>query len=246
MRKIIKLFESGSVSVFGLRGKGKDMLFANVVARRNQKYISNTDYGGQFIKFVPDVLNFKNTWRNFMTGKLNKFVYPFDDGIDIYLADVGVYMPSQYQAELCKEYSHIPVAMALLRQVAGAEFHFNVQSLSRCWDKLRELSEIWIRCVGCWLPFANIKIFGRVFSVPGLKNLVIQRVIIYDNYDSAANRVPPFRLRRPLINPDRLQRWEIQKQNYDISHGSVAPRLLIYFNRSKYNTRIFKEMLENA
>ena len=225
------MFEDGSVSVFGLRGKGKDMLFANVVVRRHKPYISNTDYGGQFTKFDPKMLDFSNTWRNFMTGKLNKFVYPYEDGVDIYLADVGVYMPSQYQGELCKEYSHIPVAMALLRQVAGAEFHFNVQHLGRCWDKLRELSETWIRCVGCKV------FFGK---------LVIQRVIIYDKYESALNRVPPFRLRRPLINPTRLQAWEIQKQNYEISHGSVTPRLLIYINRSNYNTRIFKEMLENA
>ena len=231
MRKIIKLFENGSVSVCGLRGKGKDMLFANVVVRRKKSYISNTNYGGDFIKFDPQMLNFRNTWRNFMTGKLNHFEYPYDDGIDIYLADVGVYMPSQYQGELCKEYSHIPVAMALLRQVAGAEFHFNVQQLSRCWDKLRELSETYIRCVGCKV------LFGK---------LVIQNVIIYERYESAVNRVPPFRLRRPLINPSRLQVWEVQRQNYEIAHGSVKPRLLIYINRSNYNTRIFKEMLKNA
>ena len=60
------------------------------------------------------------------------------------------------------------------------------------------------------------------------------------------NRVPPFRLRRPLLNADRRQQWEIQRSNYEISHGSVVPRTLIYFNRSNYNTRIFKEMLENA
>lgn len=34
MRKIVKMFENGSVSVFGLRGKGKDLLTANVVCRR--------------------------------------------------------------------------------------------------------------------------------------------------------------------------------------------------------------------
>lgn len=35
MRKILKLFDSGNVCVVGLRGCGKDMLFANVVARQN-------------------------------------------------------------------------------------------------------------------------------------------------------------------------------------------------------------------
>lgn len=71
-------------------------------------------------------------------------------------------------------------------------------------------------------------------------------MIIYEKYESAVNRVPPFRLKRPLINPDRVQTWEIQKQSYEIAHGLVKPRILIYLNKSKYNTRIFKEMLENA
>lgn len=231
MRKIIKLFEEGNVSVCGLRGKGKDMLTANVVVRRKKPYISNTDYGGDHIPFAPEVLNCKNTYRNFLTGRLNRYEYPFDDGVDIYLSDGGVYMPSQYQGELCKEYGHIPVYMAISRHLGDCNFHYNVQNLNRMWDKIREQSDTYIRCIGCKV------LFGK---------LVLQRVIIYEKYESAVNRVPPFRLRRPLINPSRLQVWEVQKQNYDIAHGSVKPRFLIYINRSKYNTRIFKEMLENA
>lgn len=246
MRKIIRLFEEGNVSVCGLRGKGKDMLFANVIMRRKESYISNTNYGGDYIPFDPEILNCRNTYKNFITGKVCKYKYPYSDGIDIYLADGAVYTPSQYQGELCKEYGYIPVYMALSRHLGDCNFHYNVQNLNRMWDKIREQSDTYIRCVGCCLPFSNIRIGDRVFSIPGLRRLVIQRVIIYEKYESAQNRVPPFRLRRPLINPTRLQSWEIQKQNYDIAHGSVKPRLLIYINRSNYNTRIFKEMLENA
>lgn len=231
MRKIIKLFEEGNVSVCGLRGKGKDMLFANVVMRRKKPYISNTNYGGEHIPFEPHVLNCRNIYRNFLTGRINRYEYPFDDGVDIYLADGGVYMPSQYQGELCKDYGHIPVYMAISRHLGDCNFHYNVQNLNRMWDKIREQSDTYIRCVGCKV------LFGKI---------VLQKVIIYEKYESAVNRVPPFRLRRPLINPTRLQAWEIQKQNYEISHGSVKPRFLIYINRSKYNTRIFKEMLANA
>ena len=231
MREIIKLFRTGNVSVCGLKGTGKDMLFANVVRRRDSAYISNTDYGGSFIKFSPDQLNPNNTWRNFMSGRLNKFIYPYDDGIDFYIADGGVYMPSQYQGELCKDYSHIPVFMALSRHLGDCNVHYNVQNLNRMWDKIREQSDTYIRCIWCKVLF---------------RKLVIQKVIIYEKYEAAVNRVPPFRLRKPLLNPNRLQQWEIQRSNYDIAHGSVKPRLLIYFNRSNYNTRVFKEMLENA
>ena len=231
MRKLCKLFEKGNVSVCGLKGAGKDMLFANVVMRRKKPYISNTDYGGQYIPFAPLQLNCRNTWRDFMTGKLNHFDYPYDDGIDFYIADGGVYMPSQYQGELCKDYGHIPVFMALSRHLGDCNVHYNVQNLNRMWDKIREQSDTYIRCIGCKV------FFGK---------LVIQQIIIYEKYESAVNRVPVFRLRRPLLNPNRLQLWEIQKQSYEIAHGSVKPRILIYINRSNYNTRIFKEMLENA
>ena len=231
MRKLCKLFEKGNVSVCGLKGAGKDMLFANVVMRRKKPYISNTDYGGQYIPFAPLQLNCQNTWKNFMTGNLNHFDYPYDDGIDFYIADGGVYMPSQYQGELCKDYGHIPVFMALSRHRGDCNVHYNVQNLNRMWDKIREQSDTYIRCIGCKV------FFGK---------LVIQQIIIYEKYESAVNRVPVFRLRRPLLNPNRLQLWEIQKQSYEIAHGSVKPRILIYINRSNYNTRIFKEMLENA
>lgn len=231
MRKIIKLFEEGNVSVCGLRGKGKDMLFANVVMRRKKPYISNTNYGGEWIPLDFNSLNCCNSYKNFISGKLNRFVYPYSDGVDVYLGDGAVYTPSQYQGELCKEYGYIPIYMAISRHLGDCNFHFNVQNLNRMWDKIREQSDTYIRCVGCKV------FFGK---------LVLQKVIIYEKYESAVNRVPPFRLRRPLINPSRLQVWEVQKLNYDIAHGSVKPRLLIFINRSNYNTRIFKEMLENA
>lgn len=228
---MIKLFRTGNVSVCGLKGSGKDMLFANIVRRRKAPYISNTNYGGYWIKFQPDQLNPRNNWRDFMSDTIKRYNYPFGDGMDFYIADGGVYMPSQNQGELCKEYSHIPVFMALSRHLGDCNVHYNVQNLNRMWDKIREQSDTYIRCIKCKVLF---------------RKLVIQKVIIYEKYESAVNRVPPFRLRRPWFNRDRMQQWEIQKANYEISHGSVKARTLIYFNKSKYNTRVFKEMLENA
>ena len=51
LKKIIKLFENGSVAVCGLRGSGKDLLTANVVVRRKKPYVSNIDYGGMYMPF---------------------------------------------------------------------------------------------------------------------------------------------------------------------------------------------------
>lgn len=247
MRKIIKLFEKGNVSVCGLRGDGKDMLFANVAVRRKGPYISNTDYGKQWIKFDPKLLDCNNTYRNFLDNKIQKYVYPYPDGIDIYISDGGVYMPSQYQGDLCKQYPYIPTYMALSRHLGDNNVHFNVQNLNRMWDKVREQSDIFIRCTHCY-PLQ--KYFKKWFKLDDnckwIPKLVIQRVIIYDKYQSAVDRVPVFSMRKPLLNRDRIQQWEIQKQNYDIVHGEVRSRILIYWNKSNYNTRIFKEMMENA
>ena len=67
IKKIIKEFEKGNVCVVGLRGCGKDMLFANVIARRKQAYISNTNYHcdkSPYIKLDFDKLNVKNNYRS--------------------------------------------------------------------------------------------------------------------------------------------------------------------------------------
>ena len=69
MKKIIKLFRSGNVCVCGLRGRGKDMLIANVAVRRGLPYVSNVDYGGDCRSFVPMDYNCGgNTYENFLNN----------------------------------------------------------------------------------------------------------------------------------------------------------------------------------
>lgn len=232
MRKIVRLFEDGNVCVCGLRGRGKDMLTGNVVMRRKKPYVSNTNYGGTFYPYVPKQLDCGgNTFRNFLKQDVLYYRYPFSDGTDIYLGDCGIYFPSQYNGELNKEYGYMSTFMALSRHLGDCNVHFNVQNLNRVWDKIREQSDIYIMCNWCKV------LFGKI---------VIQKVTIYELYDAAVKRVPPFRLPRPWLNPDRIFQWKVQKQNYEIAHGNIKPRLLIYWNKSNYNTRIFKEVLENG
>lgn len=231
MRKIVKMFEDGNVSVCGLRGRGKDMLIANVIWRRKLPYISNVDYGGDHYPFNP--LEFdcgKNTYKDFIKGTIKPYVYPYPDGVDIYVSDAGIYFPSQHQGELVRDYPFFPTFQALTRQLGNCNFHTNSQALGRVWDKIREQSDQYIMCNWC------IVLFGYV----------LQKVTIYELYDSAARRVPPFRIPRPLLNPDRKFQWEMAYQNYLISHGSIKTRLLLYKNRSNYDTRIFKELLKNG
>lgn len=235
MKKIIKLFENGCVSVCGMMGTGKDVLTGNVIMRRQIPYVSNMYYGG-----ARTVLDFKtldcgcNSYKNFISGDVNYYDWPYPDGTDIYISDAGLYLPAQYCNELNKLYPHLPNIFALIRQLGEGRIHVNSQAIQRVWDKFREQSDTYILCKWVIKPF--IKWFG----------IVVQRVYIYERYDSCASRVPPFRVPRPWMNKDRQFQWEMAKQNYEIAHGRIQSRLLIYKNKSKHDTRLFKEMLLNG
>lgn len=232
MKKIIKLFRSGNVCVFGLRGRGKDLLMSNVVVRRELPYVCNTDYGGSHIPLHMKEFDCgENTYDNFLLGKIKPYVYPYDDGVDIYISDAGVYFPAQYCNELNKKYGYFSTFMALSRHLGECNVHFNVQNLNRVWDKIREQSDIYICC-----NWSKV-LFGKY---------VIQKVTVYEQYDSAVMRVPPYRPPRIRINQDRKLTIQLAKQNYRITHGDIKSRIIFYKNKSVYDTRVFKKMLEEV
>lgn len=226
------MFKKGSVCVVGMRGTGKDMLMANVVARRKGTYYSNVDYKTPKSTYKP--LKFKdmcmggNTYKNFLEGSVKPWKCPFEEGADIYISDIGVLFPSQYCNELNKEYSSIPLYLALSRQTNNASVHLNTQVYGRAWDKFREQSDIYILCNFCKV----------------IKGWVIQRVTLYDKAESCQSRVKPCRISTPIAGNGK-QDVKIYKDNFYNQHGMVKQVWLIYRNKSKYNTRIFKELLEN-
>lgn len=231
MKRILKLFRAGNVCVCGLRGRGKDMLFANVAVRRGLPYVSNTDYGGDHKPFIP--MNFDcggNTYENFLYGNVKPYEFPYDDGTDIYISDAGVYFPAQHCKELNRNFGYISTFMALSRHLGECNVHFNVQNLNRVWDKIREQSDIYIMCNWCKV------FFGK---------LVMESVTVYETYESAVNRVPPYKAPKVRLNADRKLTVQMEKQRYRIAHGEIKRYTLIYFNKSNYDTRVFKKMLEN-
>lgn len=240
LKKIIKMFEDGNVCVVGLRGRGKDMLFANVAVRRGLPYISNTDYKakgkrGSKAKYLPLELEKldcgKNTYKEFISGNVKKYVYPYEDKIDVYIADCGVFFPSQYCNELNKLYPYLPTYFALSRQLGKANVHTNCQQLSRIWLQLREQSDKYILCRRC------IVLFG----------FVLQFVTIYQLYESCEKAVPAFKMKLPLFAKKEMKNLlEIERMKYTLQYGEIKKGLLFYRNNSDYNTRIFKEILENG
>lgn len=230
-RSVINFFESGNVIVCGLRGKGKDMLMSNVVVRRKLPYVSNIDYGGEYHRYNYKFIDCgKNDYRDFLEDRVKYYEYPFPDDTDVYLSDCGIYFPSQYCGELNRDYKYLPTFMALSRQL-GCNFHANVQSILRCWDKIREQGETFILCLGCKV------IFGIVF----------QRIRIYDNIDSCAKKVRPFSVRVPLICTRQTKVMvQMQRDNYLAAHGSIRSGILIYKNKSNYDTRYFQKLLKGG
>lgn len=243
LRSVVKLYERGSVLCCGMRGSGKDMLTANVIARRGGYYISNVNYksrkgfrfkkdffsAARYIRFNPELLRIGNTYHDFLIDAPKKYVYPYPDGTDIYISDAGIYFPSQDFVELNRKYKDIPTFLALSRQLGDCNVHVNSQAIERVWDKIREQSETYIQCRKCF-------VIGR---------LVIQQIRIYERYQSAVDSVPPCRIRIPLTGEGRTHA-RLAIENYRIQHGKIQSRWLIYINKSDYDTRIFKSILEGV
>lgn len=231
-KKVIKLFEDGNVCVCGLRGRGKDLLMSNVAVRRKLPYVCNIDYGGERYPFnYSDLDCGKNTYRNFISGDVDRYVYPFPDGTDVYLSDAGIYFPAQFCNELNKQYQYMTVFQAISRHVGNCNFHFNSQALNRVWDKIREQSDLYILCRRC-------------FYIGGW---VLQFITVYDRYQSAIDHQKPLKIAvPPLANSQTRVMVRIQKDQYKAAHGMIKNRILFYKNRSTYDTRQFKTTLEEG
>lgn len=230
---IIKLFKNHSVCVTGAKGSGKDLLMSNVVARRKSPYVSNIDYTHNDL-FNP--LNFDdlncgdNKYNDFISGNVKKFTTHIQENEDIYISDCGVYFPSQYCNELNRDFKYFPSVFALYRHTHNARIHLNAQNLNRVWDKLREQSDVYLYC-----RWAKV-LFGKI---------VIQLVTEYDRVESCIARIQPCRVTSKLLDkPEVKRQTELYLDNFFNAHGRVRNHLLIYINKSNYDSRHFKNLLD--
>jgi hypothetical protein len=245
LNKIIRLYKRGNVTVCGLRGTGKDMLQGNVIVRRAVPYISNINYtgdktcklkNGDVVKmFQPlefDKLDCgKNNFVNWLSGKPNRYIFPYIEGSDVYLSDAGIYLPAQDFTLIDRKYPYISTYCALSRQVSvDGNCHSNSQSLERVFSKWREQSDIFIRCRFCKV------LFGK---------LVIQKVTLYDKYQSCVDRVEPCKIRVPSMSKREVkENAKMYLDKYRCTYGTIKNHLLIYWNKSTYDTYYFKHLLE--
>lgn len=226
---IIKLYERGNVSVSGNCGSGKDLLQANVITRRNKPYVSNVDYGGDYYPLDFANLDCGSSYDDFINGTTKGYTYPYPLGADVYISDCGIYLPAQYCNELNKKYPRLPTFFAIRRHVGRCNVHTNSQHLGRVWDKLREQSDTYIVCRSAKV------IFGIVF----------QTITIYDRFNSAEMRIKPCRVSVPLMaNREVRMQGDIARDNFANTHGTVKNKLLIYRNKSTYDTHHFYKLLK--
>lgn len=230
---IKRLYENHSVACCGMKGSGKDMLTSNVVVRRKLPYACNIDYtqDGRFIPLDFSVMRTSNSWQNFVDGRIIPYNCPLPERADIYISDAGIYLPSQYCNEINRRYPDIATFMAIQRHINLGKTHYNCQNLNRVFDKIREMCDVYIYCEWCKV------LFGRI---------VIQSVIVYDKAQSCQDRVKPPRLSSFGIikSKEAETQKDIYLDNHHNVHGLCKRRLLIYWNKSNYDTRHFKKLLE--
>lgn len=220
-------FYRGNVVVTGLRGRGKDVLFSLIINSSKSKFISNVDYTGdnRYLPFkVEDIAVGGNTFLNFIENRIVPYDYPYEDGIDYFISDAGLYFPSQEFSRLNKMYPSVPVFQALSRQLGDCNFHCNVQNLNRLWDKIREQADIYILCIKCKVRF------GRFVSL---------KAYVYDKYQSCVDRVKPMRKRW-----GRLGKIEFDK--FTAAYGSIRKVKIWGVLKHDFDSRRFKTILKNG
>lgn len=223
---VVNLFDRGNVCVTGMRGRGKDVLFNYVIRRRAKPYISNVDYGGLKVDDFRPKEQFGiggNTAENFIEDNLIPYDYPYDDGIDYYVSDAGVYFPSQEFGLLNKKYRSMPIFQALSRHLGDCNVHFNAQNLNRVWDKIREQSDTYVLCRDCTWIF---------------KKIVIMNVTVYDRMESCINRVRSFG-KRPMLNRQK----QLAYDSLVATHGNIRDFKMVFIHKGNYDTRRFKSLL---
>lgn len=228
---ICKKFIEGNCIVVGKKGKGKDLFFNQVINKRKSKCLSNIQYNPAYCQKKPlSYLKLKNEvgeelkYSDFLRGNFKPTEKKLDECKDYYISDCGVFLPSQCQAELCKDYPSLPITYALSRHLARMNIHANSQALNRIWDKLREQADSY------FIIRKSIN-FGFFF---------LQKVTFYDDYNRCLQNLRPFKSNKLLSSKENKALYE----NYTAQNGLIKNMWTIQLKRNiKYDTREFHKII---
>lgn len=225
-RRIIRMFRENNVMVFGRRGKGKDLLFQEIIACRHEGYQANISYGykqtrqinGNSLSVAP------NTYEDFINGNITTIKKDESlERVDAYFSDAGTIFPSQMDSKLHREFPSLPIYYALSRHLYASNIHLNTQNLERVWKALREQADYFIQCRGViHLPF-----------------MLIIRTTEYDKYKSALAELLPVK-GGGLFNSFKKAETAV----YNATNGYIQDGYFIVWKRHiKYDTRAYHKIL---
>lgn len=221
---ILNNFKHCNVIVAGKKGTGKDLLFQWVInKRKRESYYANISYGNKYqnIKLL-EVSTAPNDYKAIVTDKIQPQPHRIREKNDIYISDIGVFLPSYMDSTLYKLFPSMPIYYALSRHLANNNVHCNTQNIERGWKALREQADFY--CI----TKKTIRIFG----------FLITKVITYDKYESARQGLLPIKHR--LMNKYSKAEVDVYRAtNGDIRQGHIIQRI----KTLKYNTRAFEEIL---
>ena len=175
-RFLLNEFGRCNVMVFGKKRQGKDLIFAHVIAMRGVKHYANIPYDENTEVIELSELNVgDNTFKDFINGTIEPFSPRFDEGLDVFVSDCGIYLPCHYNAELNAKYPSMPIFFALSGQLYDMRVHINSQALGRPWDKLREQADSYI----------------QVLRTVPRDEYLYTTIVCYDKYTNAEHETNP-------------------------------------------------------
>lgn len=216
-------FKHCNVLIAGKKGSGKDLLTQWVINKRKDYYYSNISYGGahKIIK-LKQVSCEPNSYDNIVNDKIEKQPHTFREGKDIYISDIGVYLPSYMDSKLYQKFPSMPILYALSRHLYANNVHCNTQNIERGWKALREQADFYIQV-------------KRTYKVPFL---LITKYYSYDRYESAKQQLTPVKNR--TFNKFSKAEADI----YKATNGDIRKGYIIQFKRKvKYDTRAMEKIL---
>lgn len=221
---VLDNFKTCNVIVAGKKGKGKDLLFQWVINKRKDFYYSNISYGGKKkIIQLKDVSTYPNDYNKLINNQVEKTKHLFKDSKDIYVSDIGNFLPSYMDSTLYRKFPSMPIFYSLSRHLYNSNVHCNTQNIERGWKALREQADFYI------VVKKTRKIFNKIF---------ITYFTTYDKYESAKQNLNPLKVR--FMN-------KVSKAQYDLycaQHGNIKNGYIIQFkSKLKYDTRAFEKIL---
>lgn len=214
---LLETFDNYDCGVYGLRGSGKDVLFAHAINLKGGKHYSNIYYNDDTeIRDLTDLCVGGNKYQDFIDGTIKMFEPNFEDGYHFFISDAGVYLGCQYNTELNKTYGEVPIHMALRRHLYNSHIHTNSQALNRVWDKLREQQGCFIHCLG----------------VLDYGDFLIVKAISYTRYESALECLPP---------PEKPDNFHIMRYGAILEHKFKVPVKSLTYDTRHFKTKLLIE-----